>query len=339
MRHNAIRVCSFIYLSIEKAYKLGELYLNGDGVEKNEQTAFDYFKIAADQGHVNAQYKLGFIYDNGLGLDQDYVTAIAWYKKAASQNHITANYRLGRMHFLGEGVEQDNDLVFEYFKVAAELGDAESQYELGLCYKMGYGVDESYDQVIPWHLKAADQGSNTSYVLRDIGLFYEHGDVFEQDYGKALDYYLQSADHKNIGAYLNIAQLYYFGLGVEQDLRTCLEWLSKIESEKPSDMCTHVYIQYGREAFSRPSNLSKDRIYSVISEDALFGKAHHLLGLLYTQGEGGIDKDHKKAVKHFKIAFEKGVEEAQVYIHEANRIDIQSLSLAETVTKNDEPIK
>ena len=44
---------------------LAHLYSIGIGVKKNPKHAFDYYKLAADQGHHLAQYNLGTIYEKG----------------------------------------------------------------------------------------------------------------------------------------------------------------------------------------------------------------------------------------------------------------------------------
>src|SRR5512136_323455 len=43
-------------------YSLGTLYLEGQGVEQNDATAFMWFRRAADQGNAAAQYNVGASY-------------------------------------------------------------------------------------------------------------------------------------------------------------------------------------------------------------------------------------------------------------------------------------
>lgn len=43
---------------------LGYCYQYGIGVEQNYQTAFDYYKSAADQGDPSAQYHLAVLIEN-----------------------------------------------------------------------------------------------------------------------------------------------------------------------------------------------------------------------------------------------------------------------------------
>ena len=49
--------------NVDAEYELGLKYYNGQGVSKNNVEAMKYFKIAAEQGHADAQYKLGRMYE------------------------------------------------------------------------------------------------------------------------------------------------------------------------------------------------------------------------------------------------------------------------------------
>lgn len=46
-------------------YNLGILYMKGLGVEKNEKTAFIWYKRASANGNTDAMYNLGTMYNQG----------------------------------------------------------------------------------------------------------------------------------------------------------------------------------------------------------------------------------------------------------------------------------
>jgi TPR repeat protein len=79
-------------------YKLGRMYYNGDGVQKDEKKAFELWQKAADQRHARAQFYLGLMYEEGWGVQQDDRKAIEWYQKAADQGDAVAKFNLGRMY-------------------------------------------------------------------------------------------------------------------------------------------------------------------------------------------------------------------------------------------------
>ena len=49
-------------------FNLGYLYEHGLGVTKDPKRACELYKLAADQGHHNAQANLGAVYATGRGV-------------------------------------------------------------------------------------------------------------------------------------------------------------------------------------------------------------------------------------------------------------------------------
>jgi hypothetical protein len=66
------------------------MYQNGKGVPQDHAEAFKWYRLAANQGVVDAQLNLGVMYGNGYGVIQDYTRALMWWTIAASQGHETA---------------------------------------------------------------------------------------------------------------------------------------------------------------------------------------------------------------------------------------------------------
>ena len=61
------------------------MYEDGCGVDKNDSTAVEWYRKAAEQGHDDAQFRLGTMYEDGWGVDKNISTALEWYRKAAEQ--------------------------------------------------------------------------------------------------------------------------------------------------------------------------------------------------------------------------------------------------------------
>jgi len=71
-------------------FNLGNMYVNGDGVPKNDVEAVRWFRLAAEQGDADAQYNLGLMYANGEGVPENDVEAYVWFSVAAAQGHEIA---------------------------------------------------------------------------------------------------------------------------------------------------------------------------------------------------------------------------------------------------------
>jgi hypothetical protein len=65
-------------------YKLGLLYLTGNGALQDFAEAAKWLKLAAEQGYALAQYELGLIYRTGYGLASDQVQSYMWLNLAAA---------------------------------------------------------------------------------------------------------------------------------------------------------------------------------------------------------------------------------------------------------------
>lgn len=84
-------------------FNLGQAYKLGKGVPTDINVARDWFRKAADQGHMGAQTNLGLI----LFQENQREAAIPWLQKAAAQGEPRAQYVLGIAHFNGDVVAKD----------------------------------------------------------------------------------------------------------------------------------------------------------------------------------------------------------------------------------------
>ena len=61
---------------------LGQLYLKGVGVTKDEAEGIKWTQKAAEKGDSTAQYNLGVSYRDGIGVEKDQKKADEWFAKA-----------------------------------------------------------------------------------------------------------------------------------------------------------------------------------------------------------------------------------------------------------------
>ena len=100
---------------------LGEMYLDGIGIEADHQKAFFWLSKAARSGDSQAQYLLGFMYENGLKVASNIKRAVKWYTEAALQGDILAQYNLAIIYKEGKGeVEKDMKKAFKWLTLVQE---------------------------------------------------------------------------------------------------------------------------------------------------------------------------------------------------------------------------
>ena len=144
----------------EKCIRAMELFQNGmKAYEADNYTkALSCFKQAAEQGYAEAQFKYGQMYYNGEGVEKDDAEAMSWFQKAAQQECAWAQFFCGIMYAYGKSVPRNGYEAMNWFLKAAEQGLARAQYECGARYYHEGNTDKNRDKAREWLEKAAAQG-------------------------------------------------------------------------------------------------------------------------------------------------------------------------------------
>jgi hypothetical protein len=80
------------------------------------------YQESAENGNRDAQYKLGLLYLTGNGALQDFAEAAKWLKLAAEQGYALAQYELGLIYRMGHGVAVDQVQSYVWLNLAAAAG-------------------------------------------------------------------------------------------------------------------------------------------------------------------------------------------------------------------------
>jgi len=123
-------VAYFIKQAPSIQYSLARVYRKGAGLVKNEQTAFTWYKQAAENGYAKAQTMLGYLYQIGGGTAKTSREAVKWYTQAAEQGESMALFNLGNLYLVGEGVNQDEAKARELLQKAAAQGNRQARQVL-----------------------------------------------------------------------------------------------------------------------------------------------------------------------------------------------------------------
>ena len=79
-----MRNAEFGASSLDRHFRKGLQYLEGDGTPQNFTEAFRWIDWAAQGGHQEAQFILGTLYRDGKGVTADKVEAHMWFNVAAT---------------------------------------------------------------------------------------------------------------------------------------------------------------------------------------------------------------------------------------------------------------
>ena len=237
---------------------LGELTLEGRGVERNDSRAFALFLRSARLGNVDAQAYVGYALLVGHGTARNLERARYWLKTAADAGHIDSlvnlarSYRaihadrpdperaraiyqsavergssdalvgLGYMHLGGELGAPDARAAADYFARAARAGSAQGETALAELYLDGNGVDRDDAHARTLLERAAKAGYSPASAR--LAALYESGRGVARDTARARALYLEAAQQGDADAELKIASL-CLARGDEASTREALRWL------------------------------------------------------------------------------------------------------------------
>jgi TPR repeat protein len=119
---------------------------------------------SAALGNAEAQDTLGQLYVNGSGVKRNDAEAYRWFELASKSGFALAQDHLGNMLANGISVPTNFDKAFTLFRLAAEKGLADAQFDVGQFYREGKGVSTNLDEAARWYLKAAEQGHQAAQI-------------------------------------------------------------------------------------------------------------------------------------------------------------------------------
>ena len=75
-----------------------EIYELGNTIDDNESLASEFYKQAAEEGHIKEKYKLGHCYEHGIGTDIDKEKAFEPYRVVFKKRNYEAQKRLADIY-------------------------------------------------------------------------------------------------------------------------------------------------------------------------------------------------------------------------------------------------
>lgn len=128
----------------EALFNMGQAYRLGRGVTQNRQTAMEFYRRAADKGHVGAAANLGItLWQNGQKHE-----ALLQLRKAAAGGDLRASYVLGVATFTGDGAPRNKPLGYGYVVRAREGGLAVASQQAGRMATLMTAEDRSRGEAV-----------------------------------------------------------------------------------------------------------------------------------------------------------------------------------------------
>lgn len=324
--------------SKDAMYLLGELYYYGEGVSQDYLKAAQYYEKAAALKQKEAIFSLGSLYMNGLGFDENPQKALEYYHQAAKLNHNTSINTLGYYYETGGDNTTEVDLAkaATWYQKSCDNGDnhgcdainrlkihtldfksvlaeiialnpslQNSSKELPNLSRFTeadeYEKETMLENYFPEILtKASDYEVDGIFLL---GLYYHvKGDNNYDDYayGQAKILFEEAIKLGSADAIYELAELYYYGNGVEQDYEKSLMLYSDPKLATHAEAIFSQAVQY-----DSGEGVEKDyeKSFELFNKAAELGHAPSTfnVGYMYEYGEF-VDIDLEEAKKWYQKA-------------------------------------
>lgn len=209
-------------------YKIGIMYKNGQGAQKDMIKAIDYFKRSAELNNMNAKRTLALEYLSGEHLEQDIDKGLTMLTECADRGDMLSCYKLGKIYLKGEIVYKDSDMAENYFLKAAEEENEYALYSLGKLYL----EEEKYsiDKAVEYFHKSLQYEDVKPYAAYSLAKILLNNNPYH-DSVKAVDL-LESVTMENEWASFLLGRLYLYGTDdIPQDKEKALECLAMSASQ------------------------------------------------------------------------------------------------------------
>ena len=118
---------------------------------------------AAAKGNPKAEAQLGELFLRGEGIARDESRGLALLEKAARAGQSAAAFRIGMLLAHGHGgVAKDPARALAYFRAAAAGGEPEAFFNIGAAYASARGVKRDYSEALGWLIVARQRGADGS---------------------------------------------------------------------------------------------------------------------------------------------------------------------------------
>lgn len=202
-------------------YLLGLLYQAGEGVEQDNELAFNWLLAAAEQQHAMAQFALSaLLFEQGEQED-----GLGWLRAAAGEGVTEAQVQLAVLLDDPESGATNRTEALDWFRRAAESGHALAQRRLGTRFLQGDGVRADPQEALRWLTSAAQAGDPGA--MSNLGYAFARGEGVAQDLEVAARWYAMGAEYGLGRAMVALARQLETGAGVPEDFETALTWYTR----------------------------------------------------------------------------------------------------------------
>ena len=294
----------------DSQFRLGVMYLDGDGIAADNAEAVKWLRKAAKAGHVEGMWRRGGLYLSGSGVDRDEREAERWFCKSAEAGPADAKNQLAGMYERGNGVGQDFAEAVKWYRQAAEAGSARAMSGLGLMYAQGYGVEKSDKEAAAWYRKGAEAGDEMGMGL--LGDACANGRGMERNDEEGVQWYRKAAAAGYPASLCRLGVMYLEGRGVAHDEAEAVRWWRKAAETGDPEAMARLGLSYA-QGRGVPQDLAEAGPWFLKSAQRGDVLGMRMAGMAYVEG-WGVPQDLSEGALWLQRAAAAGDAEAQEWL-------------------------
>lgn len=303
-------------------FKVGKVYEDEGLINQ----AISIYNQGHEEGNLKCTQRLGIMYYNGEGVEKDLERAMEYMEIAAAKKEPHAMYVLAVAYYrLNKFGDKTSDIAKDLLKEAYELGSPYAADYLAciMLNELKEGKDINKNELVIY-IKFGVENELKESIFK-YGYIYEKGIGIEQNYEKAYYYYTLAAETKYIKAMIKLGDWYKSGIFLSRNIDLAIKWYKKAAKEDDIEAIEKLIEIYENGVGGRRSDIKAIYyVFKLIDLDAIKGKEK----LVYYCFKGiGIEENKEKGYELLEEIKEIDVGTAKYikgYLGEKGLIDINN---------------
>ena len=204
---------------------LALMYRDGRGVEVDVVRSAELLQKSCELGLARGCGDLGVAYGTGHGVIKDEGRAATLYQQACEGQVFIACSNLGFMYWDAVGVARDDAHGVQELVLACDGGDPRGCYGLAYALETGKGVTKDEPRGAKLYQKACDGHHGLS--CNNLGLMYRDGVGIPKDENRSVQLFKSACDMGDANGCSNLGVAYEYARGVPMDEAKAAELYQK----------------------------------------------------------------------------------------------------------------
>lgn len=302
---------------VEAQVLLGWL-LNRDGgpdAPRQPEEAALWYGRAVEAGNAQAMVGLAGLFSEGHVPDKGPADAYRLYEQAAAQDNATALYLVGAHLLQGIGVPANPVAARKCLLRAADAGIVAATKTLGLVYLHGIGTAVDISQAETWIRRAAIKGDTDSMAV--LAELHATGQASVPNKAESILWYTAAAENGHVGAALALAQAHLAGDHVPVDPGRAVRYLDQAANQLP-EAAFRLAVCY-LDGVGAAQDDEKAAQWMLKAAGQKHPDALYNFGVLLYHGRG-VPQDVEAARRCYEAAAELGSASAQFRLAHAHTL-------------------